>query len=160
MKFTQKYAIVQLLEDVPENTEYAAADWPLHVTITDVFAIDWGAPTMTEQLSQLLADQPKFMTAVKGGFCLGDKGSHVMLLELNKGLKRLHFDVIAMLEPGNVRFNTPQYMKEGWLPHSTIQRHAGLQPSDTVAFNALTLIDMFPNQDGYRRKVIKTVSFG
>lgn len=159
MKFAQKYTIVQLLENVPEGVEYDWRDWPLHVTMADIFAIDWDVATMMAKMSELLADQPQFTSVAKGGFCLGDKGMPVMLLEPRKELKQLHFDVINMLEPGNVRLNTPQYIKEGWLPHSTIQRYAGLKPGDIVTFKALTLIDMFPNQNGYRRKIIKTIPF-
>jgi hypothetical protein len=52
---TQKYAIIQLFEDVPEGAHFSASSWPLHATIADTFAIDWDAPTMIEKLAELLS---------------------------------------------------------------------------------------------------------
>lgn len=158
--FTQKYTIVQLLEAMPDGAEYYWRDWPLHVTIADIFATNWEPSTIVEKLSQLLAKRRSFEVLATGGLCLGSRGVPVMLLELSNDLRRFHFDVIDMLEEGDVRFNTPQYIREGWLPHSTVQRHAGLQPGDMVTFDTLTLIDLFPDQDGYRRKIIATIPFG
>lgn len=53
-QFTQKYAIIQLFEDMPVGTEFPSSNWPLHITIADTFAIDWDTLTMTERLTELL----------------------------------------------------------------------------------------------------------
>jgi hypothetical protein len=38
-----------------------------------------------------------------------------------------------------------------------LQSHARLSKGDAVVFKALSIIDMFPNKDPYRRKLIKTI---
>ena len=38
-KFTQKYVLVHTFKDLPDGYEYSMADWPLHVTLADVFSI-------------------------------------------------------------------------------------------------------------------------
>ena len=54
-KFSQKYVLIQLLEEVSEGQQFSANDWPLHSTVVDVFAIDWDVPTMIKNLRELLS---------------------------------------------------------------------------------------------------------
>jgi hypothetical protein len=57
-----------------------------------------------------------------------------------------------MFEQGGWKPNDPQFAKEGFLPHSTVQPHGRLNKGDEVTFSALSIIDMFPNEDPYQRK--------
>jgi len=159
--FTQKYTIIQLFEDVAKGTRFAANSWPLHATIVDTFAIDWDVPTMVKKLGGLLADrQPATSVAEKDTFFGPEKQTHVVLLRKTNGLMQLHNDVVALLEQGRLRLNDPQFARKGFLPHATVQKHARLHKGDTAAFNALTLIDMFPDGDGHQRRVLTTVRLG
>lgn len=81
----------------------------------------------------------------------------VALLKKTDDLVKLHYDVIECLTQGGWRPNDPQFARDGFMPHSTVQKHARLNKGDEVTFNALTIIDMFPGSDPYQRKVIKTV---
>lgn len=160
-QFSQKYAIVQLLEDLPEKFEYDWKSWPLHVTIADVFAIDWPVDMLCSKLKELASQQSPFTTtALNDEFFGPNKEVRVVLIDKTKQLAQLHADAVQLLEPGGVIFNNPQYRGEGFLPHSTVQSHVRLHQGDTVSFNALSIIDMFPNNDPYRRKVITTIPFG
>ena len=73
---------------------------------------------------------------------------------------KLHFDVLAILEDGGLILNDPQFARDGFLPHATVQAHARLNKGDRVQFTALSIIDMFPNKDPYKRKVLKTIRVG
>lgn len=57
-----------------------------------------------------------------------------------------------LLRSGAV-FNQPEFEGEGYIPHSTIQQHARLNAGDSVRISSLTILDMFPNNDGYQRKI-------
>lgn len=81
----------------------------------------------------------------------------VALLKKTDDLVKLHQDVIKVLERGGWKPNDPQFAKEGFLPHSTVQKHTRLNKGDEVIFNALTIIDMFPGENPYQRRVIKTI---
>ena len=81
----------------------------------------------------------------------------MVLLKKTDSLVELHYDVIALLEQGGWKPNDPQFAKEGFLPHSTIQEYDRINKGDEVTFNALTIIDMFPDEDPYQRRVIKTI---
>ena len=84
----------------------------------------------------------------------------VVLLQKTDSLVKLHYDVIELLEQGGWKPNDPQFAKEGFLPHSTVQPHARLNKGDEVTFNALSIIDMFPNEDPYQRKILETIKIG
>jgi hypothetical protein len=73
-KFTQKYTIIQLFEDVPEGTKFSASGWPLHATIADTFAIEWDVPTMIEKLTQLLSSHEPATSVVEDDRFFGDQG--------------------------------------------------------------------------------------
>lgn len=160
-QFTQKYAIIQLFEDMPVGTEFSFRDWPLHATVADVFAIDWDVSTMIEKLTEMLKSHAQAASMTEGDRFFGDQGQvQVALIQKTDSLVKLHQDVITLLEEGGWKPNDPQFAKEGFLPHSTVQKHARLQTGDKVKFNALSLIDFFPDQDPYQRKLLATIPIG
>ena len=65
-----------------------------------------------------------------------------------------------MLEDGNITLNDPQFAREGFLPHATIQRNSHLNKGDKVQYTALSIVDMFPGEDPYKRRVLKTMKIG
>lgn len=160
-KLTQKYTIIQLFEDVPEGIQFFWKDWPLHSTVVDVFAINWDMPTMIERLTQLLSSHTPATSIVEDDRFFGDQGQvRVALLRKTDELVKLHYDVIECLTQGGWKPNDPRFAREGFLPHSTVRKHARLSKGDEVIFNALSVIDMFPDEDPYQRKVIKTIKIG
>ena len=157
-QFTQKYTIIQLFKDIPEGTQFSASNWPLHVTIADTFAIDWDVPTMVEKLTQLLSSRTSATSVVENDrFFDNQRQVRVALLKKTDDLVKLHQDIIKVLERGGWKPNVPQFAKEGFLPHSTVQKHTRLNKGDEVIFNALTIIDMFPGENPYQQRVIKTI---
>lgn len=156
--FTQKYTIIQLFEEASEGTQFTSTNWPLHTTVVDTFAIDWNAPTMIRKLKRLLGAYPQATSVAKEDTFFGpEKQTQVVLLKKTDSLVKLHYDVIALLKEGGLKLNDPQFAREGFLPHATVQKHARLHKGDRVTFSALSLIDMFPDKDPYQRKVLKTI---
>jgi hypothetical protein len=157
-RFTQKYAIIQLFEEVPEDTEFFWKNWPLHSTVADVFAIEWEVPIMIEKLTGLLHDHAQATSVAEEDTFFGEDGqTRVTLLKKTVGLVTLHHDVIELLQQGGWVPYNPEFAKDGFLPHSTVQTHARLNRGDVVTFNALSIIDMFPDEDPYQRKVVRTI---
>lgn len=65
--------------------------------------------------------------------------------------------MLAILEGGEIALNDPQFSRNGFLPHGTVQKHARLNKGDKVRFTALSIVDMFPDEDPYMRKVLNTI---
>lgn len=160
-QFTQKYAIVQFFENIEEGYEYPSYNWPLHATIIDTFAINWSVDDMTARLSDALRGHAAVSSVAGEDTLFGDAGqTRVVLLERSDELSKLHRVVLSVLEEGGVELNDPQFARDGFLPHATVQKHARLNNGNEVRFTALSIIDMFPDEDPYRRKVLKTIRIG
>lgn len=158
-QYSQKYAIVQLLETIPVGTIFSSSNWPLHVTIADTFATDWTIDQLLRQLSLLEGtySKPVISTAKEEAF-FGEKGeTRVILLDKTTELAHLHQDVINVLKQGGWAPNDPQFAEDGFLPHVTIQPHAQLAIDQEVSFTSLSVIDFFPDGDPFVRKVLATI---
>ena len=160
-KFTQKYTIVQFFDDIDEGYEYSSDSWPLHSTIVDTFAIDWSVDEMASRLKDTLKNHATADSVAGDGRFFGDQGQvQVVLLNRSDSLVELHQDVLTALEDGELKLNDPQFARDGFLPHATVQKHARLKKGDRVQFTALSIVDMFPDEDPYKRKVLRTITVG
>lgn len=159
--FTQKYTIIQLLEDVPEGTEFSSADWPLHTTLVDTFAIDWPVSVLEKKLTERLGTcRPAESIALDDEFFGPEKQTQVVLLKKTASLTTLHENLIKFLDEGGLKLNDPQFALSGFLPHATVQKHTRIHKGQKLLFNALALIDMFPENDPYMRKILKIITMG
>ena len=160
-QFTQKYAIVQFFEDIEEGYVYSSNNWPLHSTVVDTFAIKWSIDEMVVKLTEALKHHTTVNSEAGDDRFFGENGQvQVVLLGRTESLIKLHLDVLTILEDGGLALNDPQFARDGFLPHATIQKHARLDKGNEVKFTALSIIDMFPNEDPYMRKVLKTIKIG
>ena len=160
-KFTQKYTIVQFFDNIKEGYEYSSDSWPLHSTVVDTFAIDWSVDEMAERLKDTLKNHATANSEAEDDRFFGENGQvQVVLLNRSSSLARLHQDVLSVLEEGGLKLNDPQFARDGFLPHATVQKHARLNKGDRVQFTALSIVDMFPDEDPYKCKVLKTIKIG
>ncbi len=145
MTYSQKYTIVQFLGETLTDV-FSMEDWPLHITLADVFAI---------HLSDELLGDLSNLTASQNEISLGSGSDTIsaVKIERTQELEALHRGLIDLLEQNGAVFNTPEYTRSGFLPHCTYQE--GLRPQDKeVSFHELSLVDMFVENDWRKRKVI------
>lgn len=154
MTYSQKYSLVSFLHPIDISTEFNMVDWPLHVTLADVFAIDLNSTNIETKLAELLSVKASINTAAKEEATLGT--TKVVLLHKTDELVNLHLSIVDLLESNGGVFNSPEFTKEGFLPHCTIQKTARLNFGDKVDVDTISLVDMFPNGDWQQRKVIAT----
>ena len=151
MQYSQKYALVSFLEPLEVNAEFTMADWPLHITLADVFAINLEA-AIEQKLASLIGSTPSITLSASGDSILG--ATKVVLIEKNDELQNLHNHIVALLELKGAMFNIPEFTRSGFLPHSTIQKSGRLHEGDTIDISSVSLIDMFPDENWQRRKVL------
>ncbi|MEI7632577.1 MAG: 2'-5' RNA ligase family protein [bacterium] len=157
-KFTQKYTIICLLEDIEEGYNFHYSNWPLHTTLIDTFAIDWDVNTLQTKLQEVAQEQNSTTTTGTQSEYFGpNKEVHVTLLNKNEDLKSIHYALMQKLNEGNLILNDPQYHEEGYLPHSTVQKLKQVKVGEKVNINNLALIDMFLNEDPHERKILKII---
>lgn len=153
MEYSQKYTLVAFLNPKEFGTTFNMADWPLHITLADVFAIELTAAIETK-LTTLLAQQSPIHLTVGEDATLGT--AEVALINKNVELQNLHNKIIDLLEINGVEFNTPDFIRKGFLAHSTIQKSGRLNDGDKVEITSVSLVDMFPDGDWQQRKVLNS----
>lgn len=159
-KLVQKYVLVTFLEAIQEGAEFPSSSWPLHVTIASNFTIKCTVPELLEKLKVVAIQQkPIRITAGDDEFFGPQKQTRVTILNMNEELKVLHNKVVALLKSVGAIFDEPAYIETGFRAHATVQRNARLQEGDTARIDKISLVDMFPGNDPYQRKVLKTIKF-
>lgn len=159
-KFTQKYTIVTLLENKKEGYEYTSSSWPLHITIADTFSVELDINILIEKLVRLAETlQPVKAIASHDKNFGPQQQIQVTILDMSGELVALHYSVVELLKEAGVKFNDPQYAETGFRAHSVVQPHARININDTVTLNNLAVIDMFPNNNPYQRKILKVIKF-
>lgn len=152
MAYSQKYTLVSFVQPIAIATEFDMSDWPLHITLADVFAIDRTVTNIEAKLAAATAELAPVSTRADKEAVLGT--THVVVLGKNGALLELHRHLVDLLEVNGVIFNTPEFTRDGYLPHCTIQKLERLHSGDKVTVDTIALIDMFPDNDWQRRKVI------
>jgi len=152
MHYSQKYCLVSLIKPLAIGTEFDMTDWPLHVTLANVVEIERAKTDIDRKLKELFAVQPVVTTIAGEDASFGT--TRVVLLEPNDGLISLHNRLIDLLEANGAVFNSPEYMRAGFVPHCTVQKSGRLHEGDRVTIDKITLVDMFPDQNWQRRKVL------
>ncbi len=159
-KFSQKWAVVALLDSVAEGSEFYFTDIPLHVTLAGVFKIDYNGIKLSEELSELISDQEPFTITVGERDMFGPaEDVSVMRIIKSPELLALYNKIHTWLVQSGAEYNEPHYEGLNFLPHSTVQKSALLHTGEVKHIKSVSIIDLLPNGDGYQRKVFKTIHF-
>lgn len=151
MQYSQKYTLVSFLEPIDAGVEFDMTNWPVHITLADVFAVGLNNDVM-QKLTGLLVDCHSIDISVSDDAVFGT--TNVTLIDKSDGLQRIHDQIIDLLELNGAKFNTPEFTRSGFLPHVTIQKSGRLHKGDKIKINTVSLIDMFPGENWQQRKVL------
>lgn len=154
MSYTQKYCLVSFIKPIDIGTGFSMEDWPLHVTLADVFAIDRDATKIESKLARLLSGQLFVETRAKAEATLGT--AKVVLLNKTDELINLHKSLVDLLEKNGTVFNSPEFTREGFLPHCTVQKTERINTDEKIIINVIALVDMYPEGNWQQRKVVST----
>lgn len=154
MTYSQKYALVHFISPIENEALFHMSEWPLHTTLADVFAINRLQTSIDAKLATMLAQTSTVETAAMDDIILGT--TQVVLLDKTPSLVKLHTDIVSLLEKNNAVFNTPEFTKDGFLPHCTLQMSGRLNKGNTVTIDSVSLVDLFPSSDWEQRKVLAT----
>lgn len=143
---------------IESGVRFHMSDWPLHVTIADVFAIDRTGSMIDMKLASLLSEIKAVEVIAVSDELLGE--TPVVLLEKIQRLQKLHDSIATLLKENGAIFNNPEFTYDGFLPHSTIQKSGRLHIGDKITIDSVSLIDMFPGGDWQQRKVLMTFKLG
>lgn len=155
MVYSQKYTLVQFLEPVAVGSVFSMDEWPLHMTLADVFAINLSSQ-FYDNLASFLLLANCFSTEAGVKTNIGDKETNVTLIKNTDELQLLHNSLIDLLENHGAVFNSQQFNREGFLPHATLQQSRQIESGKRITIDELSLIDLFVDEDWTQRKILKS----
>ena len=159
-KFTQKWAIIIPLEEHSDGSEFYYTDFPIHITVAGVFATNNSGLELERILKALVASVKPFEASADKEAFFGDKKDiAVMKIHQTSELMNLYGLIHGELLKRKVVFNMPHHEGDGYIPHSTYQKSGRLHPDEKVFAKSVSLIDLFPNDNGLMRRITKTIEF-
>lgn len=156
-KLTQKWAVASFFDDLEIGYEFPREETPLHATLAGVFAINKSGDEIADLLKQCLIDTTGFSVRGLAEERWGDE-LIVTTLEDSQQFSALYAGVQDRLLNKGAVFNEPQYLHDGFTPHVTQQREGKLSVGESAQISRVSLVDMFPGGDGYRRRIHATIS--
>jgi 2'-5' RNA ligase len=87
-----------------------------------------------------------------------NKNIAVSLIRPDEALINMHTQLLSIATELGAVYDEVAFMSEGYRPHATIQASSRLLDGQKVTLNDFTLVDMYPNNDIARRRIIKTFS--
>lgn len=146
-----------MIPAIEEGSQFPADAFPLHITLLGVFAVDEDGQTLAEMLADELRDQKPVHITVGQKIMLGPHNEvDAMSIVKTDELMSLHQRLYRLTLSAGAVFNDPQYQEDNYLPHSTILKGHGLDEGAEFDLTSLSLIDLYPDNDGRQRKVVKT----
>jgi len=153
--YSQKWAVASFFDEQEDDFIFKSESTPLHATLAGVFAVD--------------AKMPEIATVVRGAI----RGTRVFEIEISETEQwgdirvsvmqdSVHFTDLfkavqgALLDNG-AQFNEPQYLNQGFRPHVTQQKTGFLREGDKKLVKSISLVDMFPDGDGEKRRIVTTI---
>lgn len=135
-----QYVVAALLENV--DTRAPFQKWPLHITLSPIFATDHIAPVCSKL--QVISQTYRPMTLIVDKRNLFGAKHNVPVLELapHRRLSALHRDIYSTIEPFILE-GSGTHWQEHYRPHITIRQHRQLpfQLGERVEVRAFSLFE-------------------
>lgn len=154
---SQKYVIVHFIDKANTPQEFPASEWPLHVTLLANFTLGKPIEQLEKELADYVQHAKPFDIMADGEAFFGPKQNvHVSLIKPNDEIIAMHNTLAAITKQLDAVYDEPAFMGEGYRPHATIQAKARLADKQSVPLDDITLVDMYPDENINRRRIIKT----
>lgn len=153
----QKYLVVSFIN--PENVSdtFSAANWPLHCTLLPNFSTEALPEDVILAVSKVATSHQQIIVEIGEEALFGpDANFPVSLVLPTQQVLEFHTSLTSRLEPLHITYDNPQFVHEGYRPHITIQENARVHQGNFLTIKTISLIDMIPDGDTTRRKVIKS----
>lgn len=157
--FTQKWTIAAMLEPTQNGKLFSYKSWPPHITLADIFSIDWNTPGLLDSIDSLTLNQSQFDVIANTYTNFGsiENYTQVVTYQPSPEIQSLHTNLISLLFSAGVVFDNPQFTGDGFVAHSS---NYALPLGSIVKIKDIAVIDMFPANNPYMRKVYKTFILG
>lgn len=131
------------------------------MTLLANFTLGKPLEQLDSELSNFAFQQKPFDIRTAGEALFGpSQNVAVSLIQPNKNIQQMHEILSSIASKLGADFDEPAFMGDGYRPHVTIQVDSHLSDKQLVTLNDFTLIDMFPDSDMNRRRIVETYELG
>lgn len=150
-----RYVVVAPLSPMAVGDRFITREWPLHVTLVQVFASDASPGGIVMRLDAVAAVASPITVVAGDDERFGPSRTiAVTVVEPSLELDRLHAACVAALEELAPVYENPEYMGDGYRPHVTVKRHQRVSAGDLLTLQQIALVDMEPGQHDGGREVL------
>ncbi|WP_395243815.1 2'-5' RNA ligase family protein [Agromyces sp. MMS24-K17] len=155
-----RFVVVLPLVALTEGDDFAAARWPLHVTLVEPFPTSLGAEEVAAVLGSVdgIGREARALHA-RGGepAMFGRRHDVPVTLVVDGGeLAALRGRTIAALQHAGVELHPrPDYR-----PHVTRKDHGRVRPGDRIVLGTVALVDLRPPEGAHHRRVVAAWPLG
>lgn len=141
-----RLVVVIPLQPLVTGARFSFRDWPLHVTVVQVF--EASITQSIERMSRF--EYPAFTVTAGDDEGFGPSGGiPVTVLEPSPQLSALHVSLTDALQP--LELENPEFAGENYRAHVTIKQHGRVRSGDRIHLSQLALVDLTP---GRQREVL------
>jgi 2'-5' RNA ligase len=156
-----RYVVVAPLTSMVVGDRFITREWPLHVTLVQVFATGATPAEIGRCLAEVADGAPAITVVAGDDEDFGPSRSiPVTVIEPSPALDALHSGCLAALETFAPVYENPEYMAAGYRPHVTVKRHGRVTAGDVVELRQIALVDMEPGQRDGGREVLAVAVLG
>jgi hypothetical protein len=149
--------VVLPLSPLQVGDEFRRADWPPHVTLIPPFSADAPAAAILVAIGTAAEGHAALSATGEARAGFGRRGAvPVTTVTPVEPFRALHLSVLAAIDrflPHGTRLS---HVGPDYRPHVTDQATGRLEPGTSVILRQLAVIDMRPDEDAGRRRVVGT----
>jgi hypothetical protein len=134
------YVIVSVLDTVPTEA-FPRSNWPLHLTLLGNFYTEASESELYRILANATEKIPPLLVVGERKEMFGKNADvPVTVLQKTVGLESLHSQLRHSFSSSVLRFETPDYIGAGYLPHITDTAEVKLETDEEVQLTTISLV--------------------
>jgi len=150
-----RYVVVAPLTPMAVGDRFITREWPLHVTLVQVFMSDASPGDIALRLDEVAAVAAAVTVVAGDDEHFGrSRTIPVTVIEPSLELDRLHAACVAALDELAPVYENPEYLGDGYRAHVTVKRHQRVSAGEVLTLQQIALVDMEPGQRDGGREVL------
>lgn len=156
-----RYVVVAPLTPMAVGDRFITREWPLHVTLVQVFTSEAGLAEIGLRLAAVANGSPAITVVAGDDENFGPSQTiPVTVIEPSVALDELHAACVAAIEELGPVYENPEFMGSGYRPHVTVKRQRRVLAGDVAELRQIAVVDMEPGQRDGGRGVLAVFALG
>lgn len=126
---------------------------PSHLTLLSRFYSHEPPASIVDRVSGLFNETRCIELTFEQSIKIGPKHTSVHLIQPNAALRKLHTQLLSILDGMGVEYTQPEYINEGWKPHVSERDNDGFASGFAHVTKAAYLIEVLKEGESHLRTI-------